>query len=79
MEPKTPGCPPDDAMCAPSAFQGPVVRAGYSVGDGTPLLSDGVMLASSSAAAPPYGGGRYAMATLVVCFWMMIVYEMIHG
>jgi hypothetical protein len=79
VEPKTPGCPPDDAMCAPSVFQGPVVRAGYSLGDGTPLLSDGVMVASSSAAALTCGGGRYVMAALIVCFWMMIVCGMIHG
>jgi hypothetical protein len=76
---KTPGCPPDDVLCVPSVFQGPVVRTGYSLGDDTPLLSDGVMLVSSSSAAPPRGGGRYAMATLIVCFWMMIVCGMIHG
>ena len=59
LEPQTAGCAPDDALCAPSVYQGSVVRMGYSMDDGTPFMPP---LASSSAD----GGGMFVMIGFIM-------------
>jgi hypothetical protein len=70
LEPKTAGCAPDELMCAPDVNQGPVVRMGYSLDDGTPYGMASFLPANGGvASSSPANGGVSLVAAFITTYF----------